>query len=170
MGLGLIKALKSPIVLSFVGLTVLYWVLAYLTEFENWIVFMNAILLLVAISVLIAYFKPICYAVATGKIDRIDYLIMGVVLSWLSTILNRLWSTIYRSTGQPSWMFESDVLGYFIWMAIIGGILHLAAPGAIDGKVPTKNWIRVGVAVSGGIGLAMVLLWLRFSGEAPTTR
>jgi hypothetical protein len=165
MGPGLIKAFKSPIILTLFGLTALYWIIAYFTEFENWIVFMNAILLWVAITVLISYVRPVCLAIERGRVDKVDYLILGIVASWVAQIASRMWSTIYRATGQPNWMFESDILGYIIFIYIIGGVLHITAPGTIGGKVPHRNWIKVGFAVSTGAVLAATLIWYRLWSE-----
>ena len=59
-------------------------------------------------------------------------------------------------------MLDSNINGWFLWLQILGGALHLTARNSVDHEVPRPNWIRLGVAV--GLG---VLIGIGFTANTP---
>ncbi len=84
--------------------------------------------------------------------------IWGVVLTWASAterrvidmiVWDRMQEPILWSHGDPVLTFLGQQV---LFTATLGGLMHVAAPGAFEGKVPDRNWALVGVAAGIGIG------------------
>lgn len=102
-----------------------------------------------------------CYARAAYFAFRVeepigsDYLIVGILLSFFSMFCQAIYSIVYRLLGGPTWMLYSEVAAPFVLISVIAAVLHVTAPGAVDGRVPPKNRITVGICFA--IAVACVL-------------
>lgn len=61
--------------------------------------------------------------------DRAAILAIGVGLVWASYIGSRFISIIYRLMGRSDELINNEFVGFCVVMAVVGGILHVAAPG-----------------------------------------
>ncbi|WP_262027555.1 hypothetical protein [Microvirga sp. Mcv34] len=134
-----------------------YWILAAIIPNDEWLAFLRSLLLIVSLAVAIAYSRPVLFALAHHQYDRVIHLTLGITLGWIATLLSSLWGLIWRISGQPAWMLNNDIVGAFFWLQFLAAVLHLTAPGAVDGKVPTRSWLLVGVTIAGGLGMAIYL-------------
>lgn len=121
---------------------------------------LHAISFSIWIAVGVTYLPGAILGVLERRPTNADYLIIGIVCAGLSTALMRGWSAFYRILGRPEWMFENPIFGYLILLGIFGGVIHLTAPGAIGGRVPARNWIKVGIAIGIGAAMAISIVWL----------
>ncbi len=112
----------------------------------------------IGIAVIIAYSDVCLDAIRVSKPDRVGQLALGIVTSWIGTVGSGLWSLLWRLGGKPPWMLESSFSGVWWWLMILGGILHITAPGAINGIVPRRNKIRLGVGVGAGVLATLILI------------
>lgn len=150
----------NPIILGAIGITLSYMLTAFYFEKADIITFMQAIRAVVAIAVTLAYFPGAIGLVWTGKGNRSDYLILGIVCNWASDIGVGIWTTISRFYGRPEWMLDNKWLSFFLLIAVIGGVLHLTAPGAVGGKVPRRNWMVLGAVLALATGVGFLGLWI----------
>lgn len=152
------KLVTRRLLLLFLVPNIIFVALAFATRNIHLIGAFNIINLAVAVMVVIAY-APVVIDIFTNErpIDRSDWLGLGVFLSWQSTIMLRLYSIAWRWMGQPDWLTDSDILSYGLFVQFSAGILHLAAPGALNARVPTRRWINIGIWVGVFVLVALVL-------------
>jgi hypothetical protein len=86
-----------------------------------------------------------------------DVLVMGVFLVWigLAFAFVMLWG--YRLT-EDRWWIDAWPAALSRWIILLGGVFHLAAAGAIDGKVPPRAYVRAGVIVGLAVAAALFLI------------
>jgi len=51
-------------------------------------------------------------------------------------------------------------------LSFMGGVLHLTAPGAVDGYVPRRNWIVLGITMGVAAFVVVVVFALGWHGLA----
>lgn len=165
-----IKGVRSGSVLyylrvraAFIGLFLLfvYWPIAAITNNETALETLRAMQISIS-SVVLCSYAPEAWRILTKPfVDAEDQLILGIVLSWASVFEQGIWALLWRLSGKPIWMYDSDLNGFFVWQAIIGATLHVTAPGAVNGVVPRRNWILTGIAFGGGVLVGAMLLRYR---------
>lgn len=139
----------------------LYWAVARLVPNGPLMEGLHAVRVAIC-AVVVAAYAPVCLeALARNRIGRVEQLSLGIVIGWGATLLSGLWSLLWRLAGQPAWMVNSDLNGFFIWAAILGAVLHVTAPGAVDGTVPRRTWTLTGLAFGAGALLAALILTRR---------
>lgn len=79
--------------------------------------------------------------------DASHGLIIGIFLAFSADLLGSILGIAWRISGRPTewtgaqfWMFSS-------YVTALAAIHHIAVPGAIDGKVPKRNVVLVGIAL-----------------------
>lgn len=125
---------------------------------------LNSILMCVAIGVVIAYSA----GVRRIKVYENRLLMNGIMCTWIGGIYNRaleLLRSIQEGTALPTTTQIADMphwaapvltsIGLFI--ATVGGTLHLLAPGSIEGVVPTRNWLKAGAAFGAGALACLII-------------
>lgn len=147
------RILWTSFVLFLVFLVVAWWIPnGPLMEISH------SIRLAISLAVVVAY-TPICLqAVKLRRIDRVHQLSLGIWMGWFSAFLMGVWSLAWRMSGKPAWMTESDLNAFFLAMSTMGATLHITAPGAIDGIIPRKNWIMLGIAFAAGALFATLVI------------
>ncbi|MCX5495800.1 hypothetical protein OSH11_13885 [Kaistia dalseonensis] len=138
-----------------------YWPVALLFSGPGLIEVLNGALLGVSTAVLIAYLPEALRAAAKPRLDKTDQLILGIVVTWIGTDLFRAWGIYSRVAGFPEWMRYSPMLGFLIYLFILGGVLHITAPNSIADHVPRAAWIRVGAAIGVGAFIAGLIVGSR---------
>lgn len=122
---------------------------------------LQAVRIAIGVAVAVAYGTACLDALLGPRLDRVHQLALGIALAWTAAVLAGSWSLLWRLAGEPAWMLGSALEGFLVWLQILGGSLHLTAPGAIDGRVPKRNWIMLGLAAGGGAGLGALLVATR---------
>jgi len=109
----------------------------------------NILNLSLAVGVVVAYAPVVFNSIFSDRpLDRADWLGIGIFLSWFATIELRTYSIIWRWMDQPLWLTQSEILSYALFCQTTAAIFHLAAPGAINNRIPTRRWINIGIAVT----------------------
>lgn len=156
-----LRIVRSRTLWSALALFALYWPVAWAVPNGPLLEALHTIRIAICLMVVVAY-APICLeALARDRIDRVCQLSLGITIGWGAALLSGLWLLLWRLAGQPAWMLNSDLYGFFIWVAILGAVLHVTAPGAVDGVVPRRTWILTGAAFGAGALAAVALLVLR---------
>ncbi|WP_073051397.1 hypothetical protein [Kaistia soli] len=154
---------RSRTVWIAVSLLIGYWPVAWLFSGPGFIELLNSILLGVSTAVMISYAPEAIRAATHARPDKTDQLILGIVVTWLATILFRGWGIWSRATGFPEWMRYSPMFGFMIFLFILGGVLHITAPNTIDDRVPRRAWMRVGLAIGAGAFIAGMIVGSRIA-------
>jgi hypothetical protein len=102
-------------------------------------------------AVLYVYGRDAWGAFRKPEPKRSDFLIVGIWLSFLSHWCQNLYSLAYRLAQAPEWLLTAEVVSPIVMLSMVASVLHVAAPGAVDGTVPRRNRIALGI----GIGLAV---------------
>jgi len=158
---GLRKFVTSKLIWIFALLHLIYLFVVLLLPKQDLITLMNGLLFCVAAAVCVTFMRETVRIIVLGNVDREDYLLLGIVISWASDVFIRAWVSVMRFLGRPESIVDHPILGLFILWSIIGGSLHLAAPNAFRGKVPTENWVKLGITVLFGTTIAFILIFLR---------
>ena len=81
----------------------------------------------------------------------VDYVAVGITLTSAGISLGGFWFLAWHLSGRPQWMVNSDPAAFILLLVIAGGCMCVTAPGAVDGAIPRKSWIRTGIAF--GLGM-----------------
>lgn len=159
----------SPVIKTAAFLSIGFWFVALAVPGNYLAVFLSAALVFVALSVCLMYSPVVIQAIADNKIDRVAQLCMGVVVSWAMIGAIRMLHIVYhRADDTPSWVFTNNLVDYFAFLVLCGGVLHLTAPDSVSGKVPAKSWCIVSLCMAGGVALTGVAhtegfaMWVTF--------
>jgi hypothetical protein len=114
-----------------------------------------------AASVVAVYWPDARSAWKSNSPEVGDYLIVGITIGWCATFCQAMFSVIYRLAGGPLWFANADVNSLWILMSSISGWLHIMAPGGVDGKVPRRNRIGLGVSIGSAVASTCLVLWSR---------
>lgn len=139
------------------GPLIIFGILCLIFPADFLIKWLSWILVVVAAGVVGTYISSVWHGLRNnGPMPRYTHLAIGIFLGWLSIVMNRSWVGMIRLYPLEMWMRDSYFIALYVWTTIVAGIFHMTAPGAIDGVVPTENWIKIGIAVMIGILLGVV--------------
>lgn len=154
------RILRSKTAWIAISLSIVYWLMAFIVPLDVTLQTLNWVLVAVAVTVTVAYTPTAIDALASSRPDRVEQLVLGIICAWVATIGLRIWTGIWRFLDQPDWMQESRLLGFFIYISILGGVLHITAPGSTNVAIPKKNWLMLLFAIlSGGLVAGFVIGW-----------
>lgn len=108
----------------------------------------NIMVLALSAGIVVAYAPVARDAFRYGLIDGANILSIGIFASWLGVLLARGGSIVWRLSGQPVDWLNSGWWGFHIALSCTGALCHLVAPEAVAGRVPTRQWIKIGVLVA----------------------
>lgn len=135
--------------------------IAYMVPASIMIAIFNGALAAMACGTCVAYFPTIRNLLAnTRKIDRADLLALGIFFAWFSIVLRTFWGILWRYNGYPDGWTDTNFSSYYIFLAICGAAFHLVAPGAIGSRVPTIEWVKIGMLVTFGVGSMLLGSWM----------
>lgn len=114
-----------------------------------------------ATMVVYIYGRDAWSALWTKNPKRTDFLIVGIVLAWLSTDGQAILAVLFRLAGMPQWFVNSEIYAPIRLLSVVAAVLHVSAPGAVDGVVPRRNRLAMGFGLAGAVLLVLGLLWSR---------
>lgn len=146
---------------ALVGPTIIYFPTGLIFGGRVAIEIGNAILLPLSIGVTLVYAPVFWEALTHGpKVPWHRVLGAGIFIGFLGVAFARVFSIVWRAAGQdPAWL-DSVVWGSHIPLSIAAALGHILAPKAIDGIVPTIQWIKLGALVSAGLLFASLVVYL----------
>lgn len=151
------QLVRSRMVWIVLGLVLGYTAMSAVVSTHYLITMMHAVVFFVSLAVVAYYLPAVIPTILRGRGSREECLILGIVLTWGSTAVVRLWSSVYRVLDRPEWMFENAIFGFLLMTAIVGGVLHLTAPHVQDGRVPAARWREVlAILVLGVVSAAAI--------------
>lgn len=140
----LVAALSYWLLVSTLGFTGL---VAYSVQFSR---------IAVSVAVLIIYIPAIATIFKEVPPPGRDYLLSGIILTWLSSVSFSVWNELGRVFGTDVFdgrIYFSAVAGFFSLLLVAGGIFHLLAPST------AKRTTRIIAMIAGAVvATAFVLI------------
>ena len=140
-----------------VGLILLlgYWPVAALLPPDPQFLAEHAVRLSFAACALVLYLPGALRAASTPYPTFGGQLTLGITMNLVGGSLQSGWLVLWRLAGLPAWMVQSNLSGWFLWMQILGIVLHLTAKRkrVREGVYLTNwRWISVAVVLSAVLG------------------
>lgn len=155
------ETIRSRVVFSAVMLVAVVLILGVVVPEGDLIIATRIFQASTAAAVVVVYWPDARAAWKSNSPEVGDYLIVGITIGWVATLCQALFSVIYRLAGTPMWFANADVNSLWILMSSISGWLHIMAPGAVDGKVPQRNRLGLGISIGAAVGMTCLVLWSR---------
>lgn len=114
-----------------------------------------------SVVVLYVYGSDAWAAFTRPQPERSDFLILGIWLGFFSGLAQAVYAILFRLAGAPAWMLYMETVAPTVLISVLAAVLHVAAPGGLDGTVPRRNKIALGAMFGLGVVGVGVLLFLR---------
>jgi len=137
-----------------------FWPIAWVLPRHNLFDLVNALTVAVAIGVLVAYAPAVRRSLMRNDLSGSHYLVLGIACTWAATSVRHVWNWAWRYMDKPDAMIDNPIVAFLIWVMFTGGALHLTARDAIDGHIPSRNWVWLGVVVAVALACAMLVALL----------
>jgi len=111
----------------------------------------NIMVFALSAGIVVAYGPIVKDALRHHYVDGPNILTIGIFVGWSATFLARGGSIIWRLLGQPPDWLNSSLWGFHIALSCVSALAHLIAPGAVAGRVPTRQWLKIGALVAIGV-------------------
>lgn len=111
-----------------------------------------------AATVVVIYWPDFIEAIRSEEPELGDFLIFGVTIGWAATFCQAMFVIVFRLSGNPWWLANSDLNLLWIASSILSSVMHVIAPGAVRNEVPRRNRIGLGIGTFAGIFCACSLM------------
>ncbi len=141
-----------------------YWVLVFCLADDIVLELINSIHITIGLAVIYVY-TPVMWRdifIRGLPMGPIHHLALGITFTWLSIVVSRGYSSLFRLTANHDLLYNYAWLGFFSWLGIIGGVLHITAPKKIKTVViETREWLPIVIAFTSGSLLTVVLFIIK---------
>jgi hypothetical protein len=152
--------LRNRIVAGIILAVIAFWVSAPFLPRIMLFDLVNAVGVTLGIFVFWAYAPGAWKAAKTSEgLDRVHYLILGIVSTWVAMVTRTVYIWVWRWRGEPDGGLDHIAVAFIAFLIIIGGVLHLIAPRVLDGIVPRTTVRHMVIALVIGILLG-IIIWL----------
>lgn len=117
----------------------------------------NMILFSLAAGVTVTYTPTAYGGIRYVRLDGATVLSMGIWLGWASITYRTGGSILWRFFDKPDGWLDSALWGMHIIGSCCSALCHLLGPEAMNGRVPTKEWVRIGILVAVSVFAAGLL-------------
>lgn len=117
----------------------------------------NAMSLAAWTGALVAYSRHAIVGLREMNPTKPMVLAVGICLSGFAAVLGSL-AQLYALNFDGQWIYGTDLVSWVRWTQMCAAICHMAAPQAIEGKIPTKAMVKIGVITAAGV-LMLLALW-----------
>lgn len=152
---------RSPITWVLVGLLAGFFAAAYYLPVDDLAVSLRAVQIALGLACTIAYGQGAVEIIRRGRLELSDHLILAIPLLAFAMALWGAWALLWRYAGRPDWMYQNDFNSFIVFLFCVSLFLALVAPGAIAGRIPSRNLIAVGASVGVAVFLAAFLFLTR---------
>lgn len=147
---------------SFAILLIAYAGVYNAVPYRPLMLFLNSLAISIAVAVVVT-FAPVWISTLlkrSSEVDGTEWLSLGVGSTWTAEIVQRMWSITWRGLDQPHWMTATWITPFALVLTIAGGVMHVTSPGSMNGIVPRRNWIVLGVSTGAAVFLFLMTMWL----------
>lgn len=144
--------MKSIVWVWLIATFLLFWLLVTTMGFPGLVAYsVHFVRIAISIGVLWVFIPALPYIFNTVPPPGRDYLLAGIVLTWVSNFSFSLWNEAGRQWQVDTSIFSSPVAGFFSLVVACGGVFLLLAPST--DKPKTRYW-----ALAAGLIGAMLLV------------
>lgn len=145
--------------LLFAGALFVYFMLILMLDFKGFVAYsVHFIRVAVSVAVLIIYVPAITTIFREVPPPGRDYLLAGILLTWLSGVSFSIWNEAGRVLGVDTNIFTSPVAGLFSLILLLGGVFHLLAPRT--GK-PHAKYLAVVAGLIVAVAVVLIAPYFR---------
>lgn len=156
----MMRLTRNTLVWITLAATALYIGASWLVPTPVLIELLNGLFLGLAFSVSVVFAPLLWRAIKVKRFDRVAQLTVGIILTWISLALSRLASVVGVIVDRPGSMVGSHIVGLAAYLAVLGGILHITAPGMFEDRLQYNRGILVFAFVV-GLGIAAATIFLQ---------
>jgi hypothetical protein len=129
------------------GLFAAFWISTRYLDTKTTLLLTNSLLLSTSVAVAVAYIPVAWRAIRGFGAPEAQHIKLGISYHWTFGALWRMWSLLWITSGQQSWMVNNDVVAFFQAGIALGGMYHLTSPGALGTSSPSAKMIWVSLVV-----------------------
>lgn len=138
-----------------------YWIVAPFLPTNLQTEWLRVFMIVFSATAIISWFPAFREIVMRPSPVSAQQSIMGQVMFLTGVCGSAVWLLLWRMAGQPSWMVNSDLNGWFLWIISMGCFYSLIAPKDMAKEPPRTRWGRVAWAFVISLGLGYGLIHLR---------
>lgn len=118
----------------------------------------NIILLSLSVGISIAYLPNVIDALRYRMIDGAGMAAISVFLCYSGIAVGRVLSIAWRLAGKPPGWPDTTIWHSQNSLLLTAAVTLTLAPQALAGRVPTKQWMKLGLTVSASVFVAALYL------------
>lgn len=149
--------MKSTLWVFLAAVFLSYWLLVTTLGFPGFVAYgVQFWRIAVSVAVLIIYIPAIATIFREVPPPGRDYLLAGIILTWLSSVSFSVWNELGRVFGTEIFdgrIYTGPVAGFFSLLLVTGGVFHLLAP-----STARKTTRLIAMGVGGFVATAFVLI------------
>lgn len=108
----------------------------------------NMMLFSLACGIAVAYTPDATRAFRYLVLDGANVLLLGIWLGWISIAYRTGGTILWRWMDRPDAWLDSVLWGLHLWGSCSSALMHMLGPQAVNGAVPTKQWLKIGFFVT----------------------
>lgn len=116
----------------------------------------NYIGIALSIACIVKYRHAAVQALISKLPTNVQVLSLGIFIAWMGNNIRNIYSSLDRDFGV-SWLRLGPYVPIFLYMFLLSGMLHLAAPHVKDGKISVETWLELAIVVGAGTIVAMMV-------------
>lgn len=152
---------RSASAWGLICLWALFIPMAYLLERQALFEVMDGIIISLGAGIVFSYGPATLQrlSVPLREHETADLLIIGVFTGALGAGLSFGLLGAWRLAGQPDdYIINWTVTAFPRWILVTSGAMLLTASNAIQGRVPPRSYLKTGVYIAAGVGLALAAI------------
>jgi hypothetical protein len=138
-----------------------FWIGASFIENRLVLLATNALVLFGSTAVGVAFMPVAWRAINESAKSNVQHIALGITYAWFFGAMWRIWTLLWLTSGQQSWMVNNDIVAFFQTGIFFGACYHLTSPGAIGDDMPRLKWIVLGLVL--GVSVLTVSLLTYFN-------
>lgn len=154
----MMRSRRYRVIITLFALAI-FWPIAFLLPRPYLFDVMNALGVSVGLGVLGTYSGAALQGFRDETCTPGHLLVVGIVLAWFAVVIRLVVSWAWRLFDYPPALAEHVLLAFAVWLFFLGGVLHLTARNAVGDRIPRGNWIILGLSVTVGTLLGIILIF-----------
>lgn len=114
----------------------------------------NIVLLSFAIGLVVAYTPNVLDAFGRPMIDGAGLLAVAIWICWAGTAVGRMLSITWRLFGKPPAWLDNAIWSSQNAFLCTAAVCFMIAPEALSGRVPPKQWMKLGLTTAASVFVA----------------
>lgn len=99
-------------------------------------------------------------ALFSARPTGFQILALGIFVSWMGNLIRNIYSSVERDFGI-GWVRWGPLVPVFLFLMVLGGIMHLAGPRMQGGRLPVRALVEIAAVVLAGVVAALAVTLTR---------